>query len=376
MKQDWQSKILVFGFLLVLALPMARMFIENKKGILTSENRNSAPFPSFNLNGQSGPYEAVIQYVKDINAYCSDHIGFRSDFLAIYRYYKLSLFSVSPYPDEVVLGTNHWYFLGNSHGDVIKESKGIIYYSESELNFIEKNINAIGEDCLKRGIKVYVAIAPNKLSVYGQYLPIIKSEHPTKLDQIIKGMKNYNINIIDLKRDFPNYNNRRLFYMHGTHWNSFGAFLGYRTLMEYIVRDFPELKMLSLDDFKLNTVISGSDDLTGMLSLKIPEEDVVMEPKYNCNVIQQDDKLTIPDYFSGNPENYEIRYINSTRPHKVLIFRDSFFIAMMPFIKDSFGESVFIWTPYDRRVLEIEKPDLVICEMVERNIEDFGNIHL
>ncbi len=376
MKQEWQHKVLVFGFVLFLCLPTGKMLFDNKKAeVLPGENRKSVSFPKFDTRDQSNPFGTIVKLLPEINAYYSDHLGFRSELLTIFRFCKTSLFSVNPFPEKVVLGTNNWYFLGNSFSDVIKESKGITWFSESQLGIIENNIKTIGEDCKQRGIKVYVAIAPNKLTVYGQYLPITKSKHPTKLDQLLIRMNHHQLNIIDLKRDFPGHCDKRLFYLHGTHWNSFGGFLGYRTLMDFIVRDFPGLKVFSMNDFKLDTMTSETNDLTGMLSLKLPEDSVIMEPKFISHAKPEKNKLPVPDYYTRNSNDYEIRFINDHRPLKVLIFRDSFFTAMIPFFKESFGESVFIWSSYDRSLIDIEKPDLIICEVIEREIEVFDNIH-
>ncbi|MCX6250045.1 MAG: hypothetical protein NTX61_04760 [Bacteroidetes bacterium] len=341
MKHERQHKILVFGFILFLCLPTIKMLIDYKK-------------------------ETFASY--------SDHLGFRSEFLAIYQFCKVSVFSVNPFPEKVVMGTNHWFFLGNSFSDVIKESKGITCFSEPQLDSIENNIETIRNDCRQRGIKLYVAIAPNKLTVYGQYLPIIKSDRPTKLEQVINRMKHDEINIIDLKRDFPRYSDKRLYYLHGTHWNSFGGFIGYLTLMEFIVRDFPGLKVFSMHDFNLDTITSDTNDLTGMLSLKIPEDEVIMKPKYLSTTTQEKARLPVPDHYNRNPNEYEIRFVNNGKPLKALIFRDSFFNALIPFFKESFGESVFIWSAFDRNLIDVEKPDLIIYEVIEREIDVFDNI--
>jgi alginate O-acetyltransferase complex protein AlgJ len=179
-----------------------------------------------------------------------------------------------------------------------------------------------------------------------------------------------------MKRDFRLYRDKRLFYLNDTHWNSLGSFLGYRTLMDFIVRDFPGLKIFSIHDFNLDTKNSDTDDLTAMLSLNIPEKVVAMVPKKPGNARAEKDKLPVPDSYTGKPDEYEMRFANTGYPLKALIFRDSFFTAMIPFLKESFGESVFIWSPYDRSLIDIEKPDLVIFEVIEREIEVFENIDL
>ena len=375
MRKNWHHIVLVVGFILCLCLPAVVMLCSNNKEVPAGENIKGIDMSTFATPGKSNRFLALIQKIPEIKEYYSHHLVYINELLAIFRYIKSSLFSVNPFPEKVVLGTNNWYFLGNSFSDVIKETKGITFFSEPKLAQIEDSLCTIREDCNRRGIKLYITVAPDKSSVYGQYLPIIKSDHPTKLDQLITRMKRHQMNIIDLKRDFHLYSDKRLFYLHDTHWNVFGSFIGYRTLMDYIIRDFPDLKVNSVNDFELDTLITEDNDLTGMLSLKIPEDMVVMKPKNAQNARLKTAKLPLPDYYTGTPAAYEIRILNPTCRLKVLVFRDSFFNTMIPFIKESFKKSVFIWTGYDRCLLDIVKPDLVIYELVERDIDDFKIIH-
>jgi alginate O-acetyltransferase complex protein AlgJ len=377
-KKDWKNKFLVSGFILILCIPFAGVFFNTNKDYLEDENRRSASFPVFETGHRSCILLSAVHYFNAFNSYFSDHFGFRSEFLSFYRFCKISLFSVNPFPEQVVKGSHGFYFLGNSFSDVIKESKGINNFSASELVTVEENIKTIGEECRKRGIKLYIAVAPSKLSVYGQYLPITQSDRPTKLDQLIYVMRHSQYPIIDLKRNFGSYAEKRLYYLNGTHWNSFGGFIGYRTLMEPIVMDYPNLKVLSINDFIFDTLRVDINDLTTMLSLRIPEDEVMMRPKFTSHARPVEVRLPVPDYYirHRNLHDYEIRFVNDSGSFKALIFRDSFSRAMIPFFKESFRESVFIWTPFDRRLLDIEKPDIVIYEVIEREIEVFGKIDL
>ncbi|MGL5703371.1 MAG: hypothetical protein ACRCW5_09660, partial [Cetobacterium sp.] len=61
----------------------------------------------------------------------------------------------------------------------------------------------------------------------------------------------------------------------------------------------------------------------------------------------------------------------SNKPLKVLVFRDSFTSAMIPYISETFGEVEYIWShsvnAHQQKIKEY-KPDIVIHEMVERYI--------
>ena len=62
----------------------------------------------------------------------------------------------------------------------------------------------------------------------------------------------------------------------------------------------------------------------------------------------------------------------SDKKYKVLIFRDSFTISLVPYISETFGEVNYVWK---QDINEFEdlinsyKPDIVIFEMVERYID-------
>jgi hypothetical protein len=56
---------------------------------------------------------------------------------------------------------------------------------------------------------------------------------------------------------------------------------------------------------------------------------------------------------------------------KTLVFRDSFFSALVPFVSQSLGDTEYIWS-YDfsknlKKIID-DKPQIVIIEMVERSI--------
>ena len=68
----------------------------------------------------------------------------------------------------------------------------------------------------------------------------------------------------------------------------------------------------------------------------------------------------------------------SSKP-KVVMFRDSFMTAALPFLAESFGRGVYMWEDgFDEKVIESEHPDVVIQEIAQRKlmlpIEQIGKI--
>ena len=55
---------------------------------------------------------------------------------------------------------------------------------------------------------------------------------------------------------------------------------------------------------------------------------------------------------------------------KALVFRDSFFHSLEPYLSENFKEVVYLWKDYDQKNIEelltVFKPDIVIEETAER----------
>ena len=61
--------------------------------------------------------------------------------------------------------------------------------------------------------------------------------------------------------------------------------------------------------------------------------------------------------------------VNNPRLPRAVIFRDSFTDALLPLLFEHFRSAVYVSEKtFDRGVIEREKPEVVITEMVERSI--------
>ena len=63
-----------------------------------------------------------------------------------------------------------------------------------------------------------------------------------------------------------------------------------------------------------------------------------------------------------------------TRLPRAVMFRDSFAIWLTPLLSENFSHIRYSWQyTFDREIIERERPDIVIQEMVERVlVDDFG----
>jgi alginate O-acetyltransferase complex protein AlgJ len=343
-----------------------------------SEKRAIKEAPHFTLDhahASSGPWkifqgfnEDISSYKTSFDEYYKDNFKLKNHLFDLYVDVKMDVLGNNPIPQNVIKGNDGWLFLGNSYCDVVLEYSGLKLFSKEEMSKIKTFIKDNDSWLKSKNISFYVAVAPDKQSIYGKYLPL-EVNGKTKFKQLKEANQDHSYNLIDLSETFAQ-TSIRLFHKTDTHWNEFGAFLGYRTLMHYLKQSYPDLTILNQNDFKIDTVITYQKDLSEMLRRKIKEDQIVLNygiPEYAEERVSL---LTVPKDYIGDPAKYEKRYVNHKRKLKILMFRDSFSDAWIKFFKESFGECIFIkGHNLDKTLIQNENPDIVIYEIVERDID-------
>jgi hypothetical protein len=365
-------------FLLIIYLPLAVSLLGLEKESENLENRKKAEIPTLTFENVStysgikkglGFYRGLFAFTEGFDSYYKDNFGLRMKYFNLFKQIKMNIFHVSISPESMIKGEDGWYFLGNKHAQVVAQSKGMIRFNEQELAEITSSIKEKENYFNSKDIQFYIAIAPNKHTVYGEYIPIKQSEQPTQRQQVFELFKN-NRRIIDLGKQFGTYKqkNIQLYHKIDSHWNDYGAFLAYQTFMEILQKDFPDIEYLTFNDFTIEEKESPND-LTRIFDLKINEKTFYFNFKEVEKAILQDKQLKIPAGFHMKPDLYEIRYRCPEKPLKILIFRDSFSDAWLKYLKETFGETVLIWSyGFNQEIIEQEKPDIVLYEIVERHI--------
>ena len=102
------------------------------------------------------------------------------------------------------------------------------------------------------------------------------------------------------------------------------------------------------------------------------EERIRLIRKKKFLFTEEKKKLQVPEYFKRAGEDYEKRYRSQEKfaKHKLLVFRDSFCTTLIPILRQNFSESLFVWeTKLVEDIITDEKPDIVILELIERDID-------
>lgn len=284
-----------------------------------------------------------------------------------------------------------WYF----YQDEYKEFTGTNLLSEKKLLQFKTRFEQFQSMVEKYGVKVYFVLCPNKSTIYPEYVPTSwKAGTNTMMDQVIDYLqKNTNIKVIDIRdsllkekeKHFP------IYYEYDTHWNNFGGFAAYSEIMSVISEDFPKVRTMHYEDYRIDFRESYMKDQLWYLGYYNAFEEMgpVFTPLNSTGTLLQTIVLgkiagifsyayTYPNGF--HDWNKTSRFVNEelelAGAPRVFVSRDSFGISLSYFLKDSFSETYFSMSDSklpSPTVIKNLDADIVIIEVAERFLESFIN---
>lgn len=337
-----RNLVLISAFLMIIILPVTGAILGTESRLPNTENRKLTEKPSFQISN-------VIGTIKDAHSFFNDNFGLRKTWMNMNNLVKIKVFKISLL-NEVVLGKDNWLFYKPSLDDTL----GKTAVNQNELIKIRSNLERQTEYFKDRGIYYLIVVCPNKESIYPEYLPDnigIIGLARTTIDRLmgISGLGS-SINILDLREPVLKAKKfGQLYYRTDTHWNSLGSFIGYSEIIKNISKEFPDVIALTTTDYNLNkNVKSFSGDLAKMLSL----QSILTE---QTSLITYDKSIV--------PESSKLR--------KAVIFRDSFYNGLEPYVSANFGEIIDIKPKgkFDAGTLDTDPPDIVMLICVQRQFD-------
>ncbi len=353
-------------FFILLWLPLADSAFDLDRVPLTDEKRALATFPEY-----APGVKPMREYLMGIDAYYADHFGFRNQLLRWNNRWKRRYFKESSVAN-VVLGKDGWlYFSGQ---DMAGHARGLKGFKPAELKNWQEVLEGRRDWLAQRGIKYLFIIPPDKETIYPEHLPdwIRRTGPYNKLDQLLAYMKEHSsVEILDLrpvlraaKSTAPTYFNT------DTHWNHFGGFTGYQSLIHALRRQLPDLsEPLPLSSFEMSIVPTPGMDLAQMLGQEKSLKEVNMahlSPKPPLFELEaKGDASILPKQWE--PQRIPLRTTNPANKHTMIMFRDSFAGFLIPFLGYNLKEVIYISQPeWDLKLIDREKPDVVVDEILER----------
>lgn len=290
-------------------------------------------------------------YFDDFETYFSEHFALRQQLVTLDGYFKSKIFGTSS-NDDVIVGKDGWLY----YGETVNDFLNIDTLSDRGINNIKNNLEIISDYCKQNEVKFVFTVAPNKNSVYPEYMPA--NYFPTG------NSNNYERLYGSFSEDFPycdmkevilsTESNIPLYHKKDTHWNNLGAYAGHTRLMEMLdVEKCPSGNWTVRNDRK--------SDLADMIYPTGKADDTQVYTDYNFQYqylgrFTGFDDITIKTFCEG-------------KTGSLLMFRDSYGEAVLPYIAECFGSAEFSRSvPYRLDNIGNGGADNVILEIVERNI--------
>lgn len=353
----------IFVFIFILFTP--NLF--NLLGISDGENTEKRNTTYYSSDEKEN---ILVKAINKVENYYTNNFGLRNILIRLNSKINLNIFGISP-TEKVIVGKEGWLYYGlDGDKDLTNLYRGITRFTDEELEKIKSNLEEKDRWLESKGVPFVLMITPNKESIYPEYYSekykIVNED--TRMDQLIKYLnENSNINVIDLRDELISKKGEaRLYDVTDTHWNEYGAYYGYKILIENLSKYFPGMEPKPLEEFQVVKEVSErGGDLANMMSVPMDykEEKIMLKPR--------EERLSVPytEDIYGLVNGMDMRNVNSSLP-RLLMFRDSFTVQLLPFISEHFSQSVYQWDPnMNVNLVNSVNPDVVVQQIVERNIE-------
>ena len=314
----------------------------------TSDQDSRATLPAL----QVGDGTFNLNFLQGMGDYFEDHFAFRSLAIDTNARLRAGLFKTSP-TDQVIVGREGWLF----YGSTLSDFQATEPLSSREIQNITHNLSLMQGYTNAMGADFVVAIAPNKNTLYPDYMPYyyLRGNHES-MELLEASLAAESINYVDL---FGLFGTRdELLYMRtDTHWTTEGALLVTNALLTACDKD-----AVTTASEPVETLVEG--DLERMLyPVTAGTEESLAISTGNWQ-------------FSGGSESVEDDITTTTSSGgegSLLMFRDSFANTLIPYLATEFSRAEFSkMIPYNLTRLADLKPDVLIIERAERHLSLLG----
>lgn len=340
-----RKNILIVTFISILILPTILAYLIQYEVDENLENSSVSEAPIFTLD----TLEAFPTLYED---YYEDAIPFKQYFVELSGYIDYYLFDKSGV-DRVVKGEDGWLY----YYETIADYEGTNFYTDEELEASARYLSDIKQQLNEQGIEFYIMIAPNKNTIYGEYMPIQYTQSgESSASQLVAYLEeNTDLSVTYPVEELEEYKEYGIYYKWDTHWNEQGGYIGFESLANAMGLE----GVVQFEELEFQQSERSGGDLKTMLQIDLLGTDTSYDISYA-------EEINMWDLFDNSDSTYLGYGSDSENSEKILMFRDSFTSAMIPYLSKSFDESVYIWESFSWEYVEIEQPDVVVWEMVER----------
>lgn len=345
MKQKWGYCLFIALFLLACLVPSAGMFLAGEGQ--TGGNEVLSQLPG--LRDREGKLNQ--SYLTDLTDYAEDNYFLRQSFVTAWSALNHRVLNTS-IAGNVVLGRNGWLYFA----DTLDDYTGVDPMSAREIAAAARNLSLMEEYCLSQGAQFLFAVAPNKNTVYPQFMPPLPAAARSNAGALFEALDGTGTAYLRLASAFDS-QEEILYFTQDSHWNSKGAALAADWINTALRRDGDRY-------FYGGSFTPAADHRSDLYDMLYPAGTwLETDWKYGGELdfsydvpIRDATAMSIMTTGSGQGS--------------LLMFRDSFGNLLYPYLADSFAQALFSRAAaYRLDLVAGREADCVVIELVERNLD-------
>ena len=321
--------IITITFCLYILIFSFGVFLKKDRKFSDLENRNLTQKPSLSLKKVTSG-----EYTKEVEDYLSDQIIFKDSLVKLSTSVKYSL------GYRLINGVyfeNGGRYITDFRYDEAKLSKNVGYIND----FVKKNMDK----------SFYFLMIPNASFYYQMDVDKLPSDPESLAIDYIKDNLNKNVKLIDMSVTLGEHKDEYIFNKTDHHWTQDGAYLGYEELVKALGEE--PVSRESYEKTEMKDSFLGSsyskapiytapkddfilyDNKENTYDVDITEEGISFSDVYNYKNLYKKDMYST--YLHGN---HSMEHITShaLNDEKILIVKDSYAHALVPFLADNYSD--------------------------------------
>ncbi len=308
-----------------------------------------------------------------VEQHFADHLAGRDALVAWHARVKADWLGASPNP-KVWLGRGGWLFFNHAaEGGFVRPHDPAL---PARLDRWAEALFARRAWLADRGVRYLVVAAPDKQSVYPEFLPrLARRRGPTPLDELLaRCRRDPELCVLDLRDALRSARPAGpLYRLTDSHWTPAGVYTGYAATVRALARWYPALAPLPPDSFAVRPDRFAGGDLARLLGLRLTEDVPRLERLTPARARPVDEVI------DAKPEpllaHVRPRAWANDEPGlpRVLLLGDSFADdAFCELLAEHCGRLVRVGSYQGQEgLVGRERPDVVIGQFVERMLEGY-----
>lgn len=366
-------------FFILLFIPASNI---NTETYSDNENRTLAHKAKFfDKNSQINN-----NFGKDFEKWFNDRFFSRDILISFYNKF-IRMVNKNYNSTRVIINSkDKWFFFKRE----IKETYTIPEPIEFEI--VRNNLAKFNAFCNENNIRLYFVVIPNKSNIYREYIPFHKLDNKKTYGEVLFDYYNkdkeywYTLiypekEILDAKRTSSD----RLFFSSDNHLTSFGGYIVYKSIMQQIKKDFPDIRITQLSDYdciKSKSIFSYQDEdymvTDEHLELGFENDTSIKDESYlnyEYKYFYPKSSSTIKTITYDNQYLMKNKTYNNNGKYKLILMGSSFSEQPKIFFRNSFKyvDKIRLNTAYEKNFhlsrfeeyIKHEKPDVLVVIISE-----------